>query len=347
MTAPIPSEKNATNGVRRESRSMGRSLIHMRKDFRPLPIKDGLNPTRVRTPVAGLNAWDFLDGVISTQRHRHPSDDAAALHARFAAGEVVLRDTTVLRPNSILPQGADVYFYRMPAPETPVPYDIPVVFEDEDILVVDKPPFMATMPRARHIVQTATVQLRRSTGNNELSPAHRLDRLTSGILLFTKRREVRGAYQTLFAAREVQKTYEAIAALSPFSTPVQWHSHMTKTPGEIQGRLGEGPPNAHTTLLDVAPLGSEETAAYESVHGPQPPLGRYRLQPHTGKTHQLRLHMWESGAPILGDPVYPVIFPAEAEDMNVPMHLSSVRLEFIDPLSGKARDFHSRRKLMA
>ncbi|MDN6236533.1 MAG: 23S rRNA pseudouridylate synthase, partial [Corynebacterium flavescens] len=75
-----------------------------------MPIKDGLNPTRVRTPVAGLNAWDFLDGVISTQRHRHPSDDAAALHARFAAGEVVLRDTTVLRPDSILPQGADVYF---------------------------------------------------------------------------------------------------------------------------------------------------------------------------------------------------------------------------------------------
>ena len=317
---------------------MDKTLIHRRKGFTPLPIKDGLNPTRVRTPEANITAWDFLSAVISAQRHRHPHDDAAALQARFDSGEVVLRNQTQLRPESVLRQDEDVFFYRMPAPEVPVPYDIPILYEDEHILIADKPPFMATMPRARHIVQTATVQLRRMTGNSELAPAHRLDRLTSGILLFTKHREVRGAYQTLFAEKKVSKTYQAIAKYQRFPTPLQWSSHLTKTPGEIQGRIGDGPPNAFTTLTSVEQI---DNTPYEKIHGYLPQLGKYTLQPTTGKTHQLRLHMWQAGVPIVGDPVYPEIFPEDAEDMRIPMHLTATRIEFTDPLSEKPREFES------
>ena len=226
----------------------------------------------------------------------------------------------------------------MPAPETPVPYDVPILFEDEHILVADKPPFMATMPRARHIVQTATVQLRRMTGNNELAPAHRLDRLTSGILLFTKHRDVRGAYQILFAEKKVQKTYQAIAEYRRFPTPLQWASHLTKTPGEIQGRIGDGSPNAFTTLAAVELI---DNTPYEKLHGHLPKLGKYTLKPTTGKTHQLRLHMWQAGVPILGDPVYPKIFPENAEDMRIPMHLTATNIEFTDPITGKPRHFES------
>ena len=81
-----------------------------------------------------------------------------------------------------------------------MPFDIPILYRDDDIVVVDKPHFLATMPRGRHVAQTALVRLRRELDLPELSPAHRLDRLTAGVLLFTARREVRGAYQTLFAA---------------------------------------------------------------------------------------------------------------------------------------------------
>ena len=149
----------------------------------PLPIKDGLNPTRVRVPeeVSPIKAADFLMEVIQTQRHRHPDDDLEALMKRFADQEVVLFDATPISPEYLLSAEQDVFFYRTPAPETPVPYNIPIVYEDNDILVADKPPFMATMPRARHIVETATVKLRRSTGIDDLAPAHRLDRLTSGL----------------------------------------------------------------------------------------------------------------------------------------------------------------------
>ncbi|MFH0411414.1 pseudouridine synthase [Corynebacterium sp. L4756] len=322
---------------------MGNRLSHQRKGYSPLPIKDGLNPTRVRVPedITQIVAFDFLEQVIMSQRHRHPLDNADALLERFKANEVVIFDATPISPETILRANQDVFFYRTPAPEEPVPYDIHIVYEDDDIIVVDKPPFMATMPRARHITETATVRLRRSTGIDELSPAHRLDRLTSGLLLFTKHRGVRGSYQTLFARREVSKTYIAIAEYAHFTTPLTWASRMEKTPGEIQGRIEEGEHNAITQLADVTPLTHDEQQKLEAIHGEQKPLARYTLKPQTGKTHQLRLHMWAAGVPILGDPVYPVIHPVDAEDMNIPMHLTAAVLGFTDPISGQEREFRT------
>ena len=317
---------------------MGERIVQKRRGATPLPIRDGLNPTQARVTEGPVSAWDFVQNLILTQRHRHPEDNEAALHARFDAKEVVRQDGTPLSPHSILATNTVLYFYRIPAPETPVPYDIPIIFEDHHLLVADKPPFMATMPRARHITETATVRLRRKTGNNELSPAHRLDRLTSGILVFTKDRSVRGAYQTLFAERRVTKTYEAIAPLADVSPGTLWRSRMEKTPGELQGRIVEGEVNAITEVAAVEPI---DKAPYEAIHGPLPDLAKYTLKPHTGKTHQLRLHMLQAGIPIIGDPIYPVIYPAEAEDMRVPMHLTASHISFIDPVTGDSREFSS------
>lgn len=317
---------------------MGKRISQKGRGATPLPIRDGLNPTHARVAEGPITAWDFVHNLIETQRHRHPDDNDAALQARFTANEVVSQDGTPLSPDSILATNAMVYFYRIPAPETPVPYDIPILHEDEHLLVVDKPPFMATMPRARHITETATVRLRRMTGNNELSPAHRLDRLTSGILVFTKDRSVRGAYQTLFAERRVTKTYEAIAPLADVPPGTVWRSRLEKTPGELQGRIVEGEVNAITEVSGVEPV---DKAPYEAIHGSLPEIAKYTLKPQTGKTHQLRLHMLQAGIPIIGDPIYPVIFPAEAEDMRIPMHLTATRISFVDPLTARPREFSS------
>lgn len=325
-------------GARIELKSMGKRISQKGRGATPLPIRDGLNPTHARVAEGPITAWDFVHNLIETQRHRHPDDNDAALQARFTANEVVSQDGTPLSPDSILAANAMVYFYRMPAPETPVPYDIPILHEDEHLLVVDKPPFMATMPRARHITETATVRLRRMTGNNELSPAHRLDRLTSGILVFTKDRSVRGAYQTLFAERRVTKTYEAIAPLTDVSPGTVWRSRMEKTPGELQGRIVEGEVNAITEVGGVEPV---DKAPYEAIHGSLPEIAKYTLKPQTGKTHQLRLHMLQAGIPIIGDPIYPVIYPAEAEDMRIPMHLTATHISFVDPLTARPREFSS------
>lgn len=327
------------------SASNAKKRKHPNRRYSPLPIKDGLNATRARVPeeAAGRTAWEFVETLIQSQRHLHPDDNGDALARRFDKGEVVLRSGEVLNPKSILEANQDVYFYRIPAPETPVPYDIPILHEDEHLLVADKPPFMATMPRARHIVETATVQLRRKTGISELSPAHRLDRLTSGVLVFTKTRDVRGAYQTLFSQRTIEKTYTAIAEHKDIEFPALWETRIEKTPGEIQGRIVDGPINAITHLTNVEPLAACEESALQDKHGVNYPLAQYTLKPKTGKTHQLRLHMWRAGVPILGDPVYPVIYPAEVENMAVPMHLTAKSIAFIDPLSGKPRSFHSNR----
>src|ERR1700741_1330803 len=160
----------------------------------PLPVRDGLGPARVR-----LRGGPVLAEL--TARFGAPA------RAKVLAGEVVDGDGAVVDEATVLPAGSSVYLYRDLPDEVPVPFDIPVLYQDEDIVVVDKPHFLATMPRGRHVAQTALVRMRRALGVPELSPAHRLDRMTAGVLLSPARRELRGAYQTMFARGAVHKTY--------------------------------------------------------------------------------------------------------------------------------------------
>lgn len=302
-----------------------------RKRRPPLPPRGGLGATRVRVPEGEhIRAWDFIWHLVSTQRHRHPEDNEGAVSERFVQGEVVLIDGSPVAPDTLLAPGTDVFFYRRPAPEVRVPYEITTVFEDDTILVVNKPPFLATMPRGSHITETVTVRLRRATGNEELTPAHRLDRATSGLILLTKRAELRGAYQELFARRKVDKIYEAIADDIGLNAPLTWKHHIVKTEGEPAARILEDrEPNAVTHVSEVTPLANHPGAA------------RYLLHPVTGRTHQLRVQMLATGVPIHGDPIYPRVYALDEEDFAKPMLLSSVGLSFTDPLSGQTRQFTS------
>jgi tRNA pseudouridine32 synthase / 23S rRNA pseudouridine746 synthase len=214
--------------------------------------------------------------------------------------------------------------------EVPVPFDVPVLYQDENIVVVDKPHFLATMPRGRHVAQTALVRLRRQLGLPELSPAHRLDRLTAGVLLFTTRRQLRGAYQTMFARGAVHKTYLARAAVNPdVALPRVTQSRIIKRRGYLQAVEEPGEPNAETLV--------------ESISSD----GLYRLTPRTGRTHQLRVHMASLGMPIYGDPLYPKVIDVPVDDFSAPLQLLAQRIEFEDPVSWAHRDFKSRRQLSA
>ena len=209
----------------------------------PLPVRDGLGPARVR-----------LHGgpVVAELTARF----GAAARAKVLAGEVVDADGAVVDAATVLPGGASVYLYRELPDEVPVPFEIPVLYRDANIVVVDKPHFLATMPRGRHVAQTALVRLRRELRLPELSPAHRLDRLTAGVLLFTTRREVRGAYQTLFARGLVRKTYLARAAIDPdLVLPRVVRSRIIKRRGHLQAVCEPGVPNAETLVELSAPDG--------------------------------------------------------------------------------------------
>lgn len=283
----------------------------------PLPPRDGLGPARLR--VRGGRLGEELASRFGPE-----------VAAKAVAGEVVDQHGAVLDPATVLPAGAVVFLYRDLRDEVEVPFDIAVLYQDDDILVADKPHFLATMPRGRHIAQTALVRLRRQLGLDELSPAHRLDRLTAGVLLFTKRREIRGAYQTMFARGAVGKTYSARAAVDPsIALPQEVRSRIVKRRGNFQAVEEAGEPNA-VTLVELVSAD-----------------GMYRLTPRTGRTHQLRVHMAGLGLPIYGDPLYPRVIDVAADDFCTPLQLLAQRIEFDDPFSGAHRVFASRRRLSA
>ena len=247
--------------------------------------------------------------------------------AKVTAGEVVDADGVVLDEASVMPPGSHVYFYRELADEAVVPFDIPVLYRDDNIVVVDKPHFLATMPRGRHVAQTALVRLRRELDLPELSPAHRLDRLTAGVLVLTARREVRGRYQSLFSAGLVRKTYLARSGGQPtVALPHTVRSRIIKRRGCLQAVTEPGEPNAATFV--------------ESLGG-----GLYRLTPRTGRTHQLRVHMASLGISIDGDPLYPNVIDIAADDFSTPLQLLAHSIEFDDPVTSVRRRFVSRRRI--
>ena len=273
-------------------------------------MRDGLGPARLR----------LQGGNVADEFGRRFGPDG---RAKVLGGEVVDADGVVIDAVTTKPAGAVVFLYRDLPDEVVVPFDMPVLYRDDDIVVVDKPHFLATMPRGGHVAQTALVRLRRELDLPELSPAHRLDRLTAGVLLFTVRREVRGAYQTLFARGLVRKTYLARSSgRSDVDFPAMARSRIIKRRGFLQAVEEPGEPNAET-LIEA--LGD----------------GRYRLTPRTGRTHQLRVHMSSLGLPIDNDTLYPDVIDVAADDFSSPLQLLSARMEFDDPISGAHRAYAS------
>lgn len=291
----------------------------------PLPQRHGLDAARLRLPVDG--AWASLrDHLVD----RLPRVTPARIDELLREQRIVDHDGP-LGPDAPYVPGSSVWLHRDLPVEVPVPFEIDVLHRDEQLLVVDKPHFLATIPRGRHIVETALVRLRRDLGLPALSPAHRLDRVTAGLLMFVVRPELRGAYQTLFRDRRVRKTYEAVAPHDPdLALPRTVTSRIEKERGVIAAREVPGPPNAES-LVELL-----------EVRGGR---ARYRLTPVTGRTHQLRLHMAGLGIPIVHDDFYPVLTETPLDDFTRPLQLLAATLEFTDPVTGEDRVFTTGREL--
>ncbi len=293
----------------------------------PLPQRDGLDAARIRLPAHG--PWETVRDYLVRKLNRLPPEriDEMLRQERFVTLDGPIAPDAKFLPNTL------VWFHRELPDEVPVPFEIEVVYSDDDIVVADKPHFLATTPRGGHVRQTALVRLRHALGFRDLAPVHRLDRVTAGLLLFVTRRELRAPYQQLFQRRLVRKEYEAVAPYDPeLELPRTVRSRIVKKRGVLTAKEVPGPPNAetHVELLDHADG-----------------LGRYRLLPTTGRTHQLRVHMTSLGVPILGDTFYPEVRETAPDDFSRPLQLLAGALEFDDPVTGERRRFESWRELAA
>ncbi len=299
-----------------------------------IAMRDGVSPSCVALPRMKAPPWPTLLDYLA---ERLPAVSREQWAQRMAAGEVVGEDGQPLDAARPYENGARVYYWRSLNAEAEIPYRESIVFRDDYLVVADKPHFLPVTPGGRYVQQTLLVRLKKALDLPNLSPLHRIDRETAGLVVFSVRPQDRDAYQRLFRERRIDKTYEAIAPASELDWPLTRHSHILEQEDAFY-KMREAQP--HEGLAD----NSETTIEVLERRGA---WARYRLSPVTGKRHQLRVHMNALGLPLLGDQFYPTVrrSPGEPEDYAEPLRLLARAMAFDDPVTGEQRRFESRLQL--
>ncbi|WP_208526471.1 MULTISPECIES: pseudouridine synthase [unclassified Microbacterium] len=296
----------------------------------PLPVRDGVGATRLHVPLTG--PWPTAAAYM-VERFFHL--DPERLLERFDRGDIVRADGSPVPRDAPLGSVEFVWYYREPAVETRIPFEIEILHQDDHLVVVDKPHFLPTTPGGKFLQNSALVRLRNLLDNPDLAPIHRLDRATAGLLMFATRPATRGAYQLLFENRQVQKVYEAVSArpasgtLPPF--PVVYRNNIVKARGQVRVQVDDTKEPNSETLVEL--IDSDERVVHTL------------LRPHSGKMHQLRVHLAALGIGILNDRFYPDLLDDLPDDFERPLQLLARELRFVDPLTGTERVFRTRRTL--
>ena len=294
----------------------------------PPPARNGVSASCVVLPPG---RWATVAEFLV---QRFPGITASTWLQRLASGDVVDDQGLHVTAQCSYTPLRRLYYYRAVPNEPRIPFDEVVLWQDEHLLVVDKPHFLPVLPSGKYLQETVLTRLKIRLGLDALSPIHRIDRDTAGLVLFSVQPDTRDAYQALFRERQVHKTYQAIAPWNPdLPWPIRRETRLMPSPAHFMQQIEvDGEPN---TLTHIAPL---------EVHGK---FAKYELKPVTGHRHQLRVHMAALGLPIVGDGIYPTLTPEGQVDYERPLQLLAKSIEFVDPLSGVARRFESQRTLQA
>jgi tRNA pseudouridine32 synthase/23S rRNA pseudouridine746 synthase len=292
----------------------------------PLPTRDGVGPSCVGLPAG---PWPTIADFLI---ERFPAISRDTWAARIAAHEVVDERGVRVTPERRYEAPLRVYYYRTLDAEARIPFDEQVLFQDDQLVVVDKPHFLPVTPTGKYLQESLLVRLKRKLKIDDLVPLHRIDRSTAGLVLFSVRPETRGAYQAMFPERRIAKHYEAI---------VPWRDGVSSVPDTYRSRLVD---DEHFMRVKEAPgePNAETRIAVQQTLGERALL---RLSPVTGRKHQLRVHCMALGMPIENDPIYPTLLPADSDDFDKPLQLLAKSVAFQDPITGDLRSFTSPRSL--
>ena len=290
-----------------------------------------------RAPSASAIYLPPLDAepatVLDYLRERFPHVGDEAWERRIERGMVVFADGEPVEPATPYRSGSTVRYFREVEDEEAIPFAERIVFRNDHIVVADKPHFLPVVPTGPYVNEYLLFRLRRATGIAELTPVHRLDRETAGLLLFAADPATRPLYHRLFAEGAIEKEYMAVGRLERELDEGEWRMENRLVPGEPWFRMmiAPGEPNAVTRII------LEEA---RDRHG------LFKLFPATGKKHQLRIHLNALGAPIVNDSLYPTVWPQAPYDYSRPLQLLARRIAFRDPVSGEPMEFISERELI-
>ena len=290
-----------------------------------LPTKNGVGPSCVGLPAGNWRSiTDFLV-------ERFPAITREVWLERMAHQLVMDEFGGLVTPERPYPGPMRIYYYRAVDVEARIPFEEAVLYQDDHLVVADKPHFLPVTPSGHYLQETLLVRLKKRLGIDTLIPIHRIDRETAGLVLFSTQPDERNAYQAMFRDHAVTKHYEAIA---PWRQDLTWpiirKSRIVEDEPFFRQREVPGQPNSETHMDVIEKSGG---------------LARYALSPVTGKKHQLRVHMNALGLPILNDRMYPPVAETPDDDYRLPLQLLAKSIAFTDPVTGQARHFQSQRTL--
>ena len=291
-----------------------------------LPTRHGVSPSCVGLPAGG---WPtFTDFLVE----RFPAVTRQTWLERMAAGLVVDEFGGMVTAQRPYRGHMRLYYYRALPFEPRIPFEAAVLFQDEHLVVADKPHFLPVTPSGHYLQETLLVRLKNQLGIDSLTPIHRIDRETAGLVLFSVQPAERDAYQALFRRHEVVKHYEAIAPWrADLQFPLQRKTRIVQDEPFFRQREAPGETNTET-LIEVLQVRGEQAL--------------YALSPVTGKKHQLRVHMNALGLPLRNDRMYPPVDVTPDDDYAQPLQLLARSIAFTDPLTGQPRKFVSRLGLL-
>lgn len=303
-----------------------------------LPLINGITPSSLYLPKNP----DFTHKTIFEYllvKFPHIAGDI--WRQRFDMGKVTDAVGTPLFVHTPYQHGITILYYRElpPQHEPIVPFRETILYIDEHLIVVDKPHFLPVIPTGKYVSQTLLTRLRlrpelAHLATEHITPIHRLDKDTAGVMLFSHNPTTRSQYQRLFQDKKIHKIYHAIAPTLPQAFPIEIRSRLVRGDTFFTTQTVAGAINAITHIAKL----------HDFVKDGQS-FSLYELTPITGKKHQLRVHMNSLGMPIVNDRLYPKVLAQGDTDFSHPLQLLAKKIVFIDPLTAEKRVFTSERSL--